>query len=222
MGFDTAWFDELRKLDQNVIGQVPVGGRRIYPDINDLWYDNSTTLKTFSNRFFEELMDLTNYLRKTGFKFYEFFKIAGPSHIINFPEGTCCICQWNIGFTAGDSCSDDFVRVGIGFRLNDQLEQNSFTSYESYIKKVAHNQNSFNSVFTAPIDHSEPEALFKASNFALAVMNDNVNRWDDWRFFGRAFRCSNPADSKILQNTQVFAREAQRCFQHIARGGFSC
>ena len=222
MGFDTTWFDELRKLDQNVIGQVPTNGRRIYPDVSDLWYDNSTTLKTFSNRFFEELLELTSHLRRVGFKFNKFFKIAGPFHIINFPERTCCLCQWNIGFTAGTSSSDDFIRVGVGFRLNDQLKKNSFKSYNDYMRKVASNQAGFNSVFTTPMDYSEPETLFKVSNVALAVMNDNVNKLQDWRFFGRAFRYPNLADRKILQNTKTFAIEAERCFKNIARGGFSC
>jgi len=95
-----------------------VGDQRIYPDMSDLWADNTAVLKTFNNTFFEELVILTNHLRKSGYKFHSYFKIADAQHIIDFPEGRACLGQWNIGFIAENDPARDSVRVGIGFRIN--------------------------------------------------------------------------------------------------------
>lgn len=146
MGFDAAWFDELRQLNANIIKQVPVGQGRFYPDIGDLWYDNSTILHVFTNRFFEEISQLTCQLRQSGIPFHRFFKIASERHIIDFPEHTCCLCQWNIGFSAGAISNHDMVRVGIGFRLNDSLENRSYQSYQDYLARVRRNPTSFNNL----------------------------------------------------------------------------
>lgn len=223
MGFDIIWFNKLRKLDSNIIRQVPPDTGRFYPNTADLWHEDHAVLNVFTNRFFEELDLLTYQLRKNNIRFYRFFQIPGERHVANFPEHTCCRCQWNIAFTAGATRDHDMARVGIGFRLNDLLVSNSYQSYQDYLEKIRSNPIGFNNLFMSPLDYSEPNRLFLMPNKANAILNYGpLNPLDDWIFFGRAFRSSIPADQQTLQNTNGFARAALSIFSQIRAAGFSC
>lgn len=224
MGFDAAWFNELRKLSQNIINQVPPSPGKIYPDMSDLQADHVLSGYFNNQQFFQELILLSSYLRSAKYKFYRYFKIPTncEKHIINFPEGRACLGQWNIGFSADGDPKDGCVRVGIGFRTNEARVIGSHGEYQNYVNKIKINQLGFNNLFTGQLGYSEPASLFSSTNHAQKVINDypNVNRFDDWRFFGRIFYLNNPSDQAILNNTQQFSQVAVSIFSQIIRQGF--
>lgn len=222
MGFYAAWFNELRKLSQNIIRQVPPERGRIYPDMSDLQADHVLAGYFNNQQFFQELILLSSHLRKSGYRFFRYFKIPSERHITNFPEGRACLGQWNIGFFAESDPKDDCARVGIGFRTNEALVVGSHREYQNYVDKVRRNQGGFNNLFNGQLGYSEPLVLFRSTNHAQAVIKDypSVNPFDDWRFFGRIFYLSNPADQAILNNTQQFSQVAISIFSQIDRQGF--
>ena len=236
MTFYKKWFDELRKLDPNIIQQIPKREKQwVYPDMLDLQKDNNINLANYFNLIlFSELTNLTHEVNKYGYQFFDYFKIPldhnSPQfvgrHVTNFPKDRTCLGQWNIGFYADpNNWTMDSVRVGIGFRVNigSKAGTKSHTNYKEWVYiKVNINQNGFNALFQPPLDYSEPAALLQFPSPAVAVISDfpTVSMAGDWRFFGREFKPSVAADMKVLGSAVDLAKEADSIFKQIKRNGF--
>jgi hypothetical protein len=223
MGFDQAWFDELRQLTQPVLAAVaatPIEG--YYPHVGELRVAGSV-----GPRFYGETQQLIHRLVHTRYAMSADFKTTSQAerHIYNFPAGRSFRMQWNIGFYAGDSPDEDHARIGLGFRINMHQNEKGIDDFLYFANLVHGNQASFDQTFRALGPYSEPESIFAgAANLAVAMVQDargNRVSWaDDWRFYGRVLKRTDPLDVSILNSVPNFSTEAIRVFDLIRNSGF--
>jgi hypothetical protein len=216
MAFDSIWFDELRKLDEIEISKVthPRGFR---PAMDELYHAG-----VISQNFIIQTLNLVRALHKTRYPFDRQF-VAYERHITNFPKGRAFRKQWNIGFTGGDAPEEDYIRIGIGFRLGllgEESGQKGVDDYLDYKQRIIKNPSTFDHTFNLLGKFTEPENLASSSSLAQSFLSDKPNFNDDWRFFGKKLKFSNPEDRQKMLVIDELVKEAIRVFDHITKCGF--
>lgn len=212
MSFNDAWFDELRSLSLEKLGLVQPASFR--PTVAELYAGGA-----ISQAFLNSTLELVKGLQATHFKLAPLFR-AYEHHICNFPAGKAFRKQWNIGFTAGDDVTGDFVRIGIGFSLNKEMSQQGIDEYADFLAQVAQRKDAFDETFSLLGYYAEPFGVLKEMSLSRLILKDTPNLADDWRFFGKVLQRSNPDDAIHLISSEALAQEAVRVFTIIEKNGF--
>ena len=216
MSFDTKWFDELRKLDRVALGKVPDPDGFV-PNVYEL-----TTAGVFSNDFLNLTIKIVKALGKTNYQFAPHFR-AYPRHITNFPKGQAFRKQWNIGFSAGEISDDDFIRIGMGFRLGLPGESSGESGVEEYwefLNKVRNRPHDFDNTFQSLGNYAEFGDLTVKLPLSSMVINDTPDYTDDWRFFGKKLSYAITEDRQIMSSIDRLVKEVVEVFDHIYKSGF--
>lgn len=211
MGFDRHFFDELRTLSRAVVGQVDPENFR--PTVTELY--NASLV---SHGFLNTLGDLVKGVYKAGYKLSPSFR-AYPQHICTFPDGKAFRKQINIGFYAGDDPAYDHVRIGLGFRLNQETSQKGIDEYVDFLGDIAERPVEFDATFSSLGGYAEPEHLLETHPLSKAVLTDKPDFADDWRFFGKCLTRTD--DDAILSSIDSFVREAVSVFDVLTKSGFA-
>lgn len=111
-----------------------------------------------SHGFLNTLGDLVKGIYKAGHKLSPSFR-AYPQHICTFPDGKTFRKQINIGFYAGDDPAHDHVRIGLGFRLNQEMSPSGIDEYVDFLVDIAERPAEFDAVFSSLGGYAEPEHL---------------------------------------------------------------
>ncbi len=216
MSFDTKWFDELRKLDQVALGKVP-DHEGFVPNVYEL-----TTAGVLSYDFLKPTIQLVQALEKTKYKFAVHFR-AYPHQITNFPRKRAFRKQWNIGFTAGEKPKDDYIRIGMGFRLGLPGESSGESGVEEYLEfknKVKIRPHDFDSTLQIFDNYAQFGDLKVELPLSDMVINDAPNYNNDWRFFGKKLSFSSHQDRQIMSSLDKLVKAAVEVFDHINHSGF--
>lgn len=161
MSFDRHFFDELRTLTKPLVEQIdPVNFR---PSVTELY-----NAGIVSHGFLNTLGDLVKGIYKTGFKLSPSFR-AYPQHICTFPDGKAFRKQINIGFYAGDDPAHDHVRIGLGFRLNQEISQKGIDEYVDFLGDVAERPAEFDGTLAALGGYAEPEHLLETHPLSNSI-----------------------------------------------------
>jgi hypothetical protein len=215
MGFDQAWFDELRTIDAIKIQKTRLQGiDHFVPHVGELLGDGH-----ISYRFFQETNDLNMALNSTPYELDRFFRVY-ERHICNFPRGKAFRKQWNIGFHAGENSEEDGIRIGIGFRLSISEKLNNATmEYLEYRELIKERADDFDRVFGSFGNYGEPDNIFRNGQLSQEIIDDSHNA-EDWRFFGKYLYHNSIHDRKIIESTSLLVREIVSVFDHIKTNGF--
>src|SRR6266566_385027 len=188
MPFDAAWFDELRGISQHQLQLTKMRGTRGYrPHVGEL-----CAAHYVSSRFLQETEHFVHVMDGTPYRFDTFFR-AYPQHVVNFPRGRAFRKQWNIGFTAGTSTDQDYVRIGIGFRLSGHENADSIPDYLEWQQNVRQRPGAFDHTFQ---DFGNYYELWDEETTGGWVSDSAVGDLsrivvadqaplEGWRFFGR-------------------------------------
>ena len=212
MAFNKQWFDELRGLSEQSIANVTPKSFR--PAVDELYVSGFIT-----SNFLNTTLDLVKDLNKTRFTFSPLFRVY-PSHICNFPRGKAFRKQWNIGFFAGDSSSETFARIGIGFSLNSEMSSQGIDEYSDFIARVAERKSDFDDTFALSGNYAEPFGTETDKKLSTLILSDKPDFKDDWRFYGKMLRLDNNSDRDILSSIDTFVLEAVDVFTTIEKAGF--
>lgn len=196
--FNTGWFDELRKLTYSVVSRVAPPQGAYVPELNQF----SNIVSDYS--FLDATYKLIFRLNKLGYRLNPLFKVY-EQHICNFPKGTAFKKQINIGFTAGETSNDDFMRIGIGFRIStDERFRRGWEDYTDFYMESQRRKILFDNLFMQLGNYSEPDLVINNS------MADGIKRdlsitppkefEDTWRFFGTRLMYNNVLDRAILHS----------------------
>lgn len=218
MGFDAAWFDELRSIDWKTLKVREIKGiYRYVPHVGELRETGVVSL-----RFYDETMALIDGLRTRGYRFDWFFR-AEERGIYDFPEGMSGRKQWNIGFHAGENASEDYVRIGIGFRFQRTDDRASVTDalldYVEFQNRVKQRPLDFDQVFASLGGYMEPSPQDQSEPLSSEILTQFPNL-DDWRFFGKKLSCADEANKQLLKSIDKVADEAVTVFEKIQHAGF--
>lgn len=225
MSFDAAWFDELRGLSEENIQVTRERGIDAYvPHVGELCLDGYLSVK-----FVEETEDFVRLMGKTSFRFDVPFR-AYQRHIVNFPKGRAFRKQWNIAFTAGEIPEEDYVRIGIGFRLS-QRESEYMTGIEEYLEfreQARLRAETFDEVFRGLGGYYENDDMrpLGASGFAPSgaglshiVIADSPSP-ECWRFFGKRLTVRDAEDLSVIRSHERLRDVLVDVFERIKRAGF--
>src|SRR5262249_46167063 len=140
--FDSAWFDELRGLSDEMLQDTRAHGIEGYcPHVGEVHRAGH-----ISGRFLNETESFVRIMDRTRYKFGQLFR-AYARHVVDFPSGRAFRQQWNIAFTAGDSPDDDYVRIGIGFRLSEHERSNGVVEYLEFVEQARRHRIAFDRTF---------------------------------------------------------------------------
>jgi hypothetical protein len=144
-------------------------------------------------------------------------------HLYNFPKGRYCRKQWNLGFWADPEGNNHSVRIGIGFSLKPSTEvyQDAIIDYYEFKDRVRKNPQQFNAVFGMLGNYVEgglAEQLPSYSSLADAVIDDEVEHLDVWRFFGTAV--SYQQQPQLLEDLEAFVQKVVQVFTLLSRTPF--
>lgn len=216
MGFNKDWFNQLRDMSQEIIDRAYTRGiGELRPNVAEL-----CGYRLVPTGFYMETVELVRAFEKTRYKFSPYFR-AYERHICDFPKGKAYRKQWNIGFYAGSDPSEDCVRIGLGFSLNMQMRMEGIEEYIEFVNKVRTKTIHFDAVFNKLGGYAEPEHLTETKPLSSAVLADSPKYEDDWRFFGACLRFDDPADMKIISDTEKLVLRAVDIFDQIEKSGFA-
>lgn len=216
MAIDIRWFDELRKLDRVKLNRV-ASPERFVPSVAEL-----EAVGALSRDFLIVTLDLVKAFSKTSYPMDINFR-AYERHITTFTKGRAFRKQLNIGFTAGESSKDDYVRIGMGFRLGlprDERGQKGVEDYLEFLEKVKKAPEAFDTAFAKLGNYAEPQSLLKGSSLSAGVLNDKPDYSNDWRFFGKKLSFKKPDDQKMIESVEELTKEAVSVFDIISESGF--
>lgn len=216
MPFDEEWFDELRRITADTLAQTRDRGiQRYVPHVGELCRDGhvSESFLTETERFV--------HIFSAPYQFDEFFR-AYPQHIANWPPRRAFRKQWNIGLTAGPGHDEDYVRLGIGFRLSAHPEagEDSVMDYVLFRDQVRNHRAMFDSAFEAMQNYWE----FDDEHGFAERLSDKVLADDppleSWRFFGKCLSVGNPEDRATIGSHGLLHDVAIEVFNRIQAAGF--
>lgn len=210
MPFDKHFFDELRTLTRPVVEQIDP--EKFRPSVTELY-----NAGLVSHAFLNTLGDIVKGVYKAGHKLSPAFR-AYPQHICTFPDGKAFRKQINIGFSAGDDPAYDHARIGLGFRLNQEMSQNGIDEYADFFGDVAESPDEFDSTFASLGGYAEPDDLLDIHPLSKAVLADKPDFADDWRFYGKCL--TRRDDEAVLNSMDSFIREAVSVFDKLTKAGF--
>jgi hypothetical protein len=223
MPFDAAWFDELRGLSEDQLRETRELGIDGYvPHVGELCRDGHIT-----SRFLEETLHFVRIMARTRYRFDTFFR-AYERHVVNFPKGRAFRKQWNIAFTAGDSPDEDYVRIGIGFRLSAHEEAPGIEEYLEFREQVRRRQAAFDQTFQVlgnfyEFLNLEPPGPFisesAAGALSLIIIADQPPL-NGWRFFGRRLWVHDPQDQAVIGSHERLRDAVIDVCDRIQRAGF--
>lgn len=182
MPFDTVWFNELRELSEDKLLETRELGIDGYvPHVGELCRDGHIT-----SRFLDETLKFVRIMNSTQYRFDTFFR-AYERHVVNFPKGRAFRKQWNIAFTAGSSPEEDYVRIGIGFRLSAHEEAPGIVEYLEFREQVRRRQTVFDQTFKVLGNYYEflnwepqaPEISEEAKGDLSGIIIPDAPRWMD-------------------------------------------
>jgi len=211
-GFDRNFFNELRNItyEQALLAKSlsvtnPTSAPRVYQLMNnDLvsmdFFDTTRQIHFFLGR--------NRSGRGQIYRFDPDFKVD-HRHIYNFTANRSFKGQFNIGFSAGENYNDDHARIGVGFRLNDQIDSEGAEDYWNRFKTaIRQNLEVFN-LLLQQYNYIEPVNLLPNID---QILNDEPDYNNDWRFFGVRLVCNNSSDREILHNFNRFMSLSLRVF----------
>jgi hypothetical protein len=225
MGFDQAWFNELRGLSDAKLALTRTRGIEGYVShIGELRLDHQV-----SSQFYDETMAFVGALRQIQYgRFHDFFR-AYPCHVVNFPRGKAFHQQWNIGLTAGKAPQDDEVRLGVGFRWNIQQPFSASALYEylAFQQKVHAQIATFDQLFAqlgnyyeqVDVDLGTQTCMTAPGPLSAIVMGD-IPPQNAWRFFGTRLRCHNPQDMAVISDHARLCNRLITVCDAIRHAGF--
>jgi hypothetical protein len=223
MPFDAAWFDELRGLSEDQLRETRELGIDGYvPHVGELCRDGHIT-----SRFLEETLRFVRIMARTRYRFDTFFR-AYERHVVNFPKGRAFRKQWNIAFTAGESPDEDYVRIGIGFRLSSHEEAPGIEEYLEFREQVRRRQAVFDQTFQAFGDYYEfldlePEGPYICENapgaLSTIIINDEPPL-NGWRFFGKRLWFCEPESQVVISSHERLRDALVDVYDRIQRAGF--
>lgn len=221
MPFDELFFDELRCMTEARIAPVAPLGYRLRPTVPEL-KGNGIVSDAFSSVTTEFVRELS--IRSRGeYSFDPQFR-AYPQHIANFSLRRAFRKQLNVGFSAGTDRSKDYVRIGLGFRIDQRFKDEGYMDYWEFQKEVQRDQTSFDNTFTALGNYfeywDEPNAADPWSHWPLDsswVVADQPGS-DAWRFFGKVLFWSS--HNEIVSDCHLFVEEVERVFDQIKGAGY--
>jgi hypothetical protein len=218
------WFDDLRLLTDTQLTVTRLHGIEArVPHLGELRLDHQ-----ISDHLYSESMALVARLRQTRCaRFQDFFR-AWPRHVVNFPRGRAFHRQWNVGFTAGDTCAEDHVRIGVGFRWNvqDPVSAPAAHEYLDYRARVQRRPQAFDQMCTALGNYCEVydaglgEVDGQAPGPLSAVVLADQPSGDGWRFFGTRLWFANSHDAAIISDHDALCRRILAVFDAMMRAGF--
>ena len=171
----------------------------------------------------QTFVDVTDQFAKALFKYnYPLspeFRVHDQRHIYTFPSGRSFKRQWNVGFYAGDSASEDYMRIGLGFRLNRHYEPEGLDEFTDFLGAVVQRQKDFDRLMKSLGNYTEP-VLKKGRSLAQAVLADQPDFEDDWRFYGKRLSPQDRKDVRILSSIDLLAEECANTFDQIKQSGF--
>jgi hypothetical protein len=223
MPFDAAWFDELRGLSEGQLRETRELGIDGYvPHVGELCRDGHIT-----GRFLEETLRFVRVMTRTRYRFDAFFR-AYERHVVNFPKGRAFRKQWNIAFTAGESPDEDYVRIGIGFRLSAHEEAPGIEEYLEFREQVRHRQAAFDQTFQALGNYYEfldweppgPSIAKSAAGALSLIILADQPPLDGWRFFGRCLWVHDPGDQAVIGSHERLRDALVDVYDRIQRAGF--
>jgi hypothetical protein len=167
-----------------------------------------------------ETVELVRAFERTRYRFSPYFRVY-ERHICDFPKGKAFRKQWNIGFYAGLNPSEDCVRIGLGFSLNMPRNMDGIEEYVEFVNNVKSYTSHFDNVFNRLGGYAEPEPLMATKPLSSAILQDSPDYNDDWRFFGTCLIFSDPADAKVIADTDKLVQRAVDVFEQINKSGFA-
>lgn len=223
MPFDSGWFNELRQLSSGRLRETRARGiDGFVPHVGELCRDRHIT-----DHFLNETISFVRAMEGTHYRFDIFFR-AYERHLVNFPKGRAFRKQWNIGFTAGDDLSGDFVRIGLGFRLSGHEGARGIEEYLEFREHVRNHREAFDRTFQPLGNYYETvdwdparrdESDSHIGPLSLAVISDEPPL-DGWRFFGRRLWTRDPQDQTIIGSDDGLRDAAVDTFTRIENGGY--
>jgi hypothetical protein len=223
MPFDAGWFDELRGLSEEQLRETRELGIDGYvPHVGELCRDGH-----LSGRFLEETLAFVRIMSRTRYRFDTFFR-AYERHVVDFPKGRAFRRQWNIAFTAGDRPDEDYVRIGIGFRLSAHEEAPGIEEYLEFREQVSRRQAAFDQTLQVlgnyyEFGSIEPPGPFisesAAGALSLIIIADQPPL-NGWRFFGRRLWVHDPQDQAVIGSHERLRDAVIDSCDRIQRAGF--
>jgi hypothetical protein len=224
MPFNAVWFDDLRAVkDVNItLGRLHHMGPGV-PHLGDLRYAKQVT-----SYLYRESMAFATDLHQTPYDRFQDFPRCWAQHLANWPRGKVCQWQWNVGFSAGVTCADDHVRIGVGVRwyAGDFRNAAGWQEYRDFQHKVRQRPQAFDQLCQALGNYREcadlptraiyGQVLGPMSAWVLADQGSG----DAWRFFGTRLLCSNPADAAIIGDPLRLVPYVVAVFDAMALAGF--
>jgi hypothetical protein len=211
-GFDPKWFNQLRALSRDKV--LRIQSPRMRPSVYEL--RNAGILR-------QTFVDVTDKFAKGLFKYnYPMspeFRVHDERHIYTFPTGRSFKRQWNVGFYAGETASEDYMRIGLGFRLNRHYEPEGLDEFTDFLGAVVQRQKDFDRLMKGLGNYTEP-TFKKKGSLAQAVLADQPDFEDDWRFYGKRLRPLDRKDLRILSSIDLLAEECANIFDQIKQSGF--
>ena len=223
MSFDAAWFNELRGISINKLQETRENGISGYvPHVGELCRAGHVT-----GRFLDETLKFIRIMSKTRYHFATFFR-GYERHILNYPRGRSFRKQWNIAFTAGDSPVEDYVRIGVGFRLSAHEAAHGILEYLEYRDLVSLNKRVFNQTFRDLGNYYEFLNLEPPGPFTCENTDDDLSSYiiDDqpplngWRFFGTRLMTHNEKDNEMINSHSKLKDFIIDTFNTIQEAGF--
>jgi hypothetical protein len=163
-----------------------------------------------------------NALAKTPYKLDPFFRV-GVRHLYNYPRGKYCRKQWNVGFWADPVGNNHSIRIGIGFPLKPSTEvyHDAILEYYDFKDRVRRHPQLFNAVFGLLGNYVEgdlADQLPGSPSLADAVIQDEIEHLDTWRFFGIAL--SYQHHPQLIEDLDTFVHTVVQVFSLLARTPF--
>jgi hypothetical protein len=222
MPFDSSWFNELRALSDVEIRDTRARGIAAYvPNVGEICGAGH-----LSASFENETASFVRSMAGTPYALDQLFR-GYPRHVVNFPRGRAFRRQWNIGLTAGDQADDDYVRIGIGFRLSN-TDQRGIDEYLDFRREVGRRPAVFDAVFHGLGNFyqflgfqppGQSVSACAAGNLSTVVIADRPPL-DGWRFFGRCLWFRDPQDQAVIGSHQRLRDAFVDVCDRIQRAGF--
>jgi len=230
--FTALRWQELQRIDEEVIALTKVNGiTRWAPHVGDVCKAGrdlaqrlSPTIQAkFLPAVFAHTLDqCVHALAQTPYALDPFFRV-GVRHLYNFPKGRYCRKQWNLGFWADPVGNNHRVRIGVGFALKPSTEvyYDAIMEYYEFKELVRRDPQRFNAIFGVLGNYVEgglEDQLPQYASLADAVVHDEIQDLDAWRFFGASL--SYQQQPQLIEDLDAFVHEVVRIFTYLAKTPF--
>jgi hypothetical protein len=221
--FDAGWFSELRGLSEDHLRDTRAQGiAGFVPHVGELCGAGH-----LSARFLDDTTAFVHAMDRTRYRFDRYFR-AYKRHVVNFPKGRAFRKQWNIGCTAGDHPEDDYVRIGLGFRLSGHEDASGVEDYLEFRRDVGSRPAAFNSTFQSLGNYHEfadwedgdrDESGNYVGDLSELVIRDEPPL-EGWRFFGRQLSMDDPQERAVVGSFDRLRDTSVEVFEAIRSAGF--